>query len=493
MKFNPKTIVFAILLLLLVNAVSYIWLPLKFDFTQNKAFTLSKATTQTLANLDDIVRIDVYMSSNLPAYFLNLKQSLKDTLSEYSYTSKGKIKVNFLEPDKNKDTAAQALSLGIPELEFSNVVSDKYEVTRGFLGLSILYEDKKEVIPALQSVSNLEYELTSTILKATQKSRPVIGLTSGHGEIFESQNPNTPSLINQVLGNQFVVENYNMASASSDPVPDQFSALIIDGPTKPFDEKNQQVLDQFITRGKPILFFLDGIAVDSNLQANIASHNLFDFLQKYGVNLQKNLILDPSSSMANFSSGVAQFFTQYPYWVKILPDGISQTNPASYGIQGLVLPWVSSVDWDKSNNAIKPLVFSSPKSWMQSANFNLDPTQKWQPTDQRSYPVAVLYEGKTDKVKFLVVGDSEVVRQDVSGQFAPNWHFLLNVLEYMTSSINLSSIQVKQEDLRPLTDISSNNRDLIKIGSIAGIPAFIGIIGALILLHREKQKSPYKA
>jgi ABC-2 type transport system permease protein len=494
MKFDLKTTIIAVLLLILVNTVSYIWLPVKFDMTQNKAFTLSKATTQTLAKLDDIVRIDVYMSSNLPAYLLTLKQSVKDMLAEYSYSSHGKLKVNFLSPDKNSEQANEAIKLGIPELQFSNVVSDKYEVTKGFLGLSVLYEDKKEIIPALQSVSNLEYELTSTILKASQKQRPVVGLTIGHGEVFEAMaNPNQPALINQVLGNQFIVENYNIASGSSDPVPDQFSALIIAGPTKAFDEKNQQILEQFITRGKPVLFFLDGITVDSNLQANPANHNLFGLLEKYGITLSKNLVLDPSSAMANFSSGVAQFFTQYPYWVKILPDGINQTNPASFGIQGLVLPWVSSIDWNKNNSAVKPLVFSSPKSWMQSANFNLDPTQKWQPTDQRSYPVAVLYESKSDQVKFLVVADSEMVRQDVSGQFAPNWHFLLNVLEYLTSSINLSSIQVKQEDIRPLAEISSGNKDLIKIGSIAGIPAFIGLVGAVILLRREKQKSPYKA
>ena len=491
MKFNSKIII-SIILVILVNSVSYFWLPVKFDLTQTKAFTLSQATVQTLKKLDDIVRINVYLSSNLPSYFLNLKQSLKDTLAEYSWQSHGKIKVNFLEPDKDKNSGQEAISLGIPELEFSNVVSDKFEVTRGFLGLSILYEDKKEVIPALQSISNLEYELTSNILKASQKTSPVVGLTLGHGEVFESfQAANGPTLINQVLGNQFIVEDYNLASASSDPVPDKFNALIVAGPTLAFDENNQKVLEQFLSSGKPILFFLDGVAVNSNLQANPANHNLFGLLQKYGVDLQKNLVLDPSSAMANFSSGQSQFFTQYPFWVKVLAEGIDQTNPASYAIQGLVLPWVSSIDWDKNKPGITPLVFSSPKSWLVQNNFNLDPTQKWQPAEQRSYPLGVLYESKKDKVKFMVMGDSEMVRQDVSGQFAPNWHFLLNVLEYLTSSENLSSIQVKQEDLRPLKEISSANKDLIKVGLIAGIPALIGIMGALILLSREKQKSPF--
>ena len=61
-----------------------------------------------------------------------------------------------------------------------NVIEkDKAELANVYMGIAILYEDKKEVLPVVQTTNNLEYDLTSAILKVTSKEVKTVGFLSG--------------------------------------------------------------------------------------------------------------------------------------------------------------------------------------------------------------------------------------------------------------------------------------------------------------------------
>jgi len=506
LKFDKLFLLVAILLLL--NLLSVISLPVKLDLTQNQAFTLSPATKKVVGNLDDIVTVKVFASRYLPPRFLLLRQNLKDLLEEYRWLAKGKIQVDWVVPDNNKATDL-AQRFGIPQLQFSSIQEDKFQVSQGYFGLAILFEDQKEIIPVLEDDSNLEYQLTSSILKISQKERPVVGLVEGHGELWENsvKSANTQSLVEKVLGKEFLLENLTLTDNTS--IPQNFDALIVAGPKQEYDEKSRFLLDQFIMRDKSVLFFLDGVEVTEDLQVVPAKHNLTSLLEKYGLVLKNNLVLDSSAAVANFNSGISTFFMLYPYWVKILPEGISQENPATFGLQGLVFPWVSSIEFPNQDSRFIPLVYSSPQSWTVDKNFDLNPTQEWQPTEQKPQVLALLFSGKlnsafaedqvptefqaefkdkTDRAKLLLVGDSDVISESIAGGFSPNFHFLLNILEFMTSVQNLAQIQVKKQDIRPLKIASHQQVEIIKYGSIIGIPLMIGFIGASYLYWHSKKK-----
>lgn len=50
------------------------------------------------------------------------------------------------------------------------------------MALVLKHQEKKEVIPLVQNVSSLEYDLTTLVRKMTRPKTPVIGVLQGHDE-----------------------------------------------------------------------------------------------------------------------------------------------------------------------------------------------------------------------------------------------------------------------------------------------------------------------
>ena len=81
--------------------------PMRFDLTDEKRFSISKASESLLKNLDDVVYIEVYLDGELPSGFKRLKKSIKETLEEYAYYAGDNIEYKFIDPSIAKSTKAR--------------------------------------------------------------------------------------------------------------------------------------------------------------------------------------------------------------------------------------------------------------------------------------------------------------------------------------------------------------------------------------------------
>ena len=67
--------------------------------------------------------------------------------------------MELIDPIKeNKELEAQRH--GIPPMQVNVMEEDKLEIKKVYLGLVFLYENKKEILPVVQNLSGLEYELS---------------------------------------------------------------------------------------------------------------------------------------------------------------------------------------------------------------------------------------------------------------------------------------------------------------------------------------------
>ena len=102
MKFKKdKSLIINVILLISINLLASN-LYFRLDLTEEKKYSLNEATKETLNSIDDIVYVKVYLNGNLPAGFIRLKNSCKETLDEFRYHN-SLIEYRFIDPNDTEN------------------------------------------------------------------------------------------------------------------------------------------------------------------------------------------------------------------------------------------------------------------------------------------------------------------------------------------------------------------------------------------------------
>lgn len=513
-----------------INIISY-KIFYRFDLTQNKEFSISSATKTTLQNLDDNVDVKVYFSEKLPPQYIGVAQEVKDILDEYQNYSAGKLKIVFIDPKDDANLQKEAQELGIPQLQFNVMEKDQFQITQGYLGLAVIRGEKNEVLPVIEETANLEYRLTAAIKKVVANKIGKIGFTTGHSETdILSQYPGEENALRQLLAQQFDLSAVNITNGEL--ISGDIDTMVVNGPKQTFTDRELYVIDQFLMKGKNIFFLLDGVTVDQNLMANPNDTNLEKLLANYGVNLEKNLVLDASNEILHFNDGRSMFgfMSNYPFWVKARKENFDRSNVIVSQLETLLFPWASSISVNKEiagDNAFSELVLSSDKSWVQKENFDLSPTQKFAPSSdelqKRTLAVAIngkfksYFDGKkipvkeienkkgkkdateiisdgaminsTDRGRIVVVGDSDFISAGAIGRSQNNLIFFQNAIDVLAQDENLIAIRAKGSNDRPIKELSESEKNWIKFVNILGISILVLIIGVGRAVARKRKGS----
>lgn len=470
---NRSTIILVLAILVAANYLVSLLPVIRLDLSDSQSYTLSSVTREKLKNLDDIVNIKVYASENLPAKLIPLKQQLRDLLHEYSATSRGKIRVKYLDPKDDPVLKHEAQNQGIPELRFSDLEKDKFSVSTGFFGLVFLYAARSEAIPAIVEGSDLEYRLTSALAKVVQKEPVKIVFTTGHGE--------SAGFARQILEREYAVSDLNLKSEDA-KIDDKIKTLLILGPKEKFGDKEKEILKNFLARDGSILVAVDGVNVNDNLSVQPAEHALFDFLAGYGLKLNRDLVFSTSSEVANFTSGQDLFFTQYPLWVKVNHFGFNKEIPAVSRLETALFPWVSSLE---ISGAAVPLVKTVKESWRETANFNLDPVKIQSPPESELREIALAGMSK-GRGKLVLVANSRFVEDNFLSRFKPNAALFLNLVEFISGDSRIFEIRSRAAIFRPLRNLNEREKEIVRDLNLLTAPLVLALIGGVKIWRRTK-------
>ncbi|MEO6131676.1 MAG: GldG family protein, partial [Saprospiraceae bacterium] len=135
------------------------------DLTEDKEFTMSKATKNILHDLEDPVTVKAYFSENLPAEFERVKTDFQNLLIEYNNISKGKVNYQFINPGIDQKSEQEAAQNGIQPILINVREKDEASQKKAFMGAVVEYGDQKEVLPFISRESSMEYDLTTAIKK----------------------------------------------------------------------------------------------------------------------------------------------------------------------------------------------------------------------------------------------------------------------------------------------------------------------------------------
>lgn len=539
LKYGGNTLAFILVVFGIVALINFLSSRrfIRADLTADKRYTISQSTKNVLDRLDDIVTIDVYFSRQ-PPRVAQIRQSVRDMLEEYRAFSKN-LEINFIDPASDDEALKQKLRfMGIPEIQVNVIEKDKAELANVYMGVAILYEDKKEVLPVVQTTANLEYDLTSAILKVTSKEIKTVGFLSGHDEIDVFSQAFGP--LRQELDRQYEVKNVPIDGGKAIDV--DVATLIVAGPKTELTEREKYEIDQFIMRGGRVCFLIDPILIQyEGLNVTPLQTGLNDLLEHYGVKLNDNLVLDVSRGQLTYSQGFMTVTTDYAYFIKLLKqyqyrtgetsDGLSQDSIITSQLESLMLPWAGSLELlPQGDSAVEAIALAktSRGGWTAQSPYNINPTNRqFQPpaSVQQVHTVAAslsgvfksFYAGKaippaesteseegmtakpteeerttkteSEATQIVVVGNSQFLQQGrPDGQL-----FFLNTVDWLTLGEELINIRSHGTTERPLKEISESEKFFLKFISIAGVPILVVAFGLVRFILRRRAKRMVEA
>jgi len=317
-----------------------------FDLTEEKRYTLTDATKNLVANLDEVVYVQVLLAGEFPAGFKRLQRSVQEMLEDFRSES-GYIEYEFTNPSEGSidDINARREQLakeGIVPVNLRVKGTEGTEEKIIYPWAIISYKGRQQAVNLLEnqtpgfandevilnnSIALLEYKIANAIQKLQTAQKPNVVFTQGHGELEPLQ---VRDLERQLR------ESYNTGHVSLDSMltipPDRVSAMIIAKPRFPFSERDKFKLDQYIMNGGKVVWLIDRLNVNLDSIGARGRYvpmdyqlNLNDLWFKYGFRLNTDLVLDLQNSpipLVVGYQGNAPQFDLFPYYYHpvITPD-----------------------------------------------------------------------------------------------------------------------------------------------------------------------------
>lgn len=463
------TTVLVISIVLVINFLSN-ELHLRFDLTENRQYTLSKATLDILDNLEEPVTVKAYFSKDLPANVGQTRDDFRDLLIEYASRSGGMVAYEFINPNESESTERLATESGIQPVMINVREKDQVKQQKAFLGASISLGEKKEVIPVIQPGTAMEYALSTSIKKISVSSKPAIAFLQGHGEPAVAE-------MGQAAEQLSVLYDIQEVRLDSLDIPATVKTLAVVRPLDTIPSSHFRKIDDFLARGGRVLVAIN--RVNGNLQQSrgvAAKTGLEDWLSMKGLTVDDAFVVDAKCGSVTVQQQQGFFTMQSQVSFPYLPAIAKFANhPVTKGLETVFFEFVSPVQYaGDTSRQFTPLAFSSEQSAIQKAPVYFDINRQWTNNDfpQNNIAVAGVLEGKLSGntiTRMVVIGDGDLVVNG-QGQSArrlqpDNVSLVVNSIDWLSDDTGLIELRTKGITSRPIRQLEDTTKLLLKYGN----------------------------
>jgi len=521
--------------LIAVNAISSKFYG-RFDLTKDKRYTLSDVSKNLVKNLDSPLIIDVFLEGEFPSEFRLLQTEVRQIIEEFQLQTSD-IRVNYIDPIENESTRERYIEeLTRAGLEpYVNTDNSTGKVTKEiiFPWAFASYQDQTIKIPLLKrsitkglqeqinnSVQGLEYAFADGFSKLLKSKSKKIAILKGNGELDDIQIADFLKTIQPYYN----IAPFTLDSVSPNPqgtlnVLKQYDLIVAAKPTEAFSENEKLVLDQYTMSGGKSLWLTESIVMDKDSLYNDSGSsvsimrdlNLNDFLFKYGVRVNPNLVKDLFSAPIMLAIGEGSQAQLQPIQWQYSPLAASNPNhPVTKNLNLVKFDFASPMDTLKNGIKKTILLQSSPKSKLEGAPTSISLASVTKSPDESTYiagpqNLAILLEGeftaKSVPTKMVVISDGDVVKNkvirnrpqelgfdEVTGKAFGNKEFLLNTINYLLDDTGLINIRAKEISIAYLdSDKIKDNKGKWQFINIA-LPLLILAMFGFVFNYLRKRK-----
>jgi ABC-type uncharacterized transport system involved in gliding motility auxiliary subunit len=456
-KYGTSAILNAILLIALLALLAFLTTRYhaRSDWTETGSHTLTQQTQEVLDGLKQDVEVTAFYQSVAAA-------PARDFLERYEYASP-RVKVTFVDPLARPGLVKE---LGVTESKLGNGVI-----------VVKLGGEKVEVTELTESA------LTNALVKLTRGKAKKVYFLIGHNERpIDGEDGGKPegfSQAKEALANEnYVVEPLLLASQPD--VPEDASAVVVAGPTRPFHESEAPALQRYLERGGGVMVLLDPRA----------NTDLYAKLLEWGVDVGDDVIVDQRFG----AQGQPLTFFAVDYPGHPITEGFRE--PTLFHLARSVTPKAEAAP------ALEPIVRSSEQSW---AERNIDKLFKQSLGElddadlKGPVPVAVAgtlqlgepppppAEGaeppKPVSGRIVVVGDADFASNAIVAQFS-NRDFFVNSVNWLIGDVE--AISVRPADARPSRlQLTREIVAQLRYLSLFVLPEAIAVLGVVVWWRRR--------
>ena len=373
MKWRNVLIVLGVLAA--INAAAYL-LPVRWDMTDDKHYSLSKASKALLRQTDAPIEVTMLLEGDLNAGFRRLKKAAEETIAEMGVYGQFTMHNSQFTIHNSQCTMHDADSLGLrPIVIHEREQNGKTAQTTVYPYAIMSYKGRKAVVTLLKntrglsgeenlnaSIEQLEFAFMEALHLLQQTETPRVAILEGHGEPDEAHTYDLMS----ALSKYFAVDRGRLASndgmsatASLNDelidvhILDGYKAVIVLNPQTAFSEQERFVIDQYIMRGGAVLWALNGVRFSETVLQSEGftpilplELGLTDMLFRYGIRVNPALVQDVQCLPipVNVSSDPSQPNLQPMPWTYAPLLLTSQGSPITKNMGQVMSTFVSPID-----------------------------------------------------------------------------------------------------------------------------------------------------
>lgn len=492
--FGIKFLILAIVvfsLLVLNQRINY-----RLDLTDSKRFTLSEVTRNFIQDKNNSVKVDAYISSDLPPQLLQLEREVKNTLDSFKHASKGNIQLQYLDPETNQE-AIQAIGI-TPRATINRSTED---VTTSVKYFSIVVSDmevKNQEVINVENPQDLELSIIRSINQVLKKETPKVAYLSGYG--IDS----TPvlSTMQQMFTGFFNIDLLPMqatADASAEAQQQQennaqslnlqdINFVILDNPKEELPENIKQQLLAYYENGGDLFVNLVPYTItgpSAPAQKSQTTNN--ELFKSLGLSVNKDLIFDTVNAADIPTGNMYQPYFKYPFYPVVNLD--DKYPESKFYAKNTFVLFGSSLDIEEGSGWLpmyKTTNLAGSKS-DDSIEINQEKAT-FQGSINRSFVnAAQIKNEKGGSITVISSNDFFRTLRDLN----PSFIMLANTMDINTSSVNYASIKSKSTANFIALEDNPNYQNIMTYAVPAIGFALIILAGLLRLYRNIKLKNKF--
>ncbi|MFH5187503.1 GldG family protein [Paenibacillus sp. TAB 01] len=427
---------------------------MQIDLTQNKQFTLSDQTVQTLKTLDKDVHIIAFTSSQTDPL---MSRQVSELVQEYKKRN-GKIVFDQYDMEKNPEVAQQ----------YEVDPSGSLVVESGTQKKSIYYYDMFQ-----QGQDQGEYnfsgeqKLTQALVNLNVKDKTKVYFLSGHSEIPLNQMTLWQSGLE---GENYEVKDLNLLREGK--IPDDAQSLFIIGPKTDLSDSEATVIKDYLN-GKGKLYMALGF--DENMTTKWK--NIDSLLALYGVQDQHAVAVEPKQSKLYSPLTIIPEYGSHDITKKL----------QDYNLLTLMNLAISLSSQPVADYPATSILQTTEQAYGETdiAQLLQNKTNKDDKDIKGPLNLGYAVSDKDNKPKAIVLGGSTFLRDDVISQQG-NRDFALNSVGWLQEQKDQVTIRPRENPKMPTAAITGGQAQMIFYGTVLLFPLFFLLVGGSIWWRRRR-------